>query len=295
MDEGRRQAYLAALGVDLYLARQSLPHAAPSWLAEWEAEARWEDDPTLAHDDGDAYSEAYLQESAAAVAPNAPASSATRPAIDALTARTAPANAAQRNAEPAVPVAPLTVPVLRNLKPEASGTTSVAPPKPQTMRVGLAVFEWPGQLRVLIEMADADAPSLSSREHRLWNEIALAMYGREQAYEAQSIPVFRFPPTPRMKSLETPDAVRDAVEGFLQARQARSTVALQVMFAGHGLAAAYTGSVGAQVQEPLQVDMGDAGTRLLLPSLSQLLEDACLKAPVWRALASALQRSGLRA
>lgn len=289
MDEARRQAYLAALGVDLYLARQPLPHAAPSWLGEWEAEARWEDDPTVARDEG------YVEfEAGEGVAP--PLTDSPRPAIEALAAKTALSAASQRAGESATPTpaAPLTVPVLRNLKPESPSSMAVQPKKPASLRVGLAVFEWPGQLRILIEMADADAPSLSSREHRLWNEIALALYGREQAYDAQTVPVFRFPPNPNMRNLETTEAVRDAVEGFLQARQSRSAVAVQMLFAGSGLAAAYTGERGAQLLEPRLVDMSGAGQRLLLPSFESLLEDSRLKAPAWRAMASVLGQAGIR-
>lgn len=286
MDEARRQAYLAALGVDLYLARQPLPHAAPSWLGEWELEARHEDDPTLAHDD------IHAEPSVAGDALSA--SDNPRSAIEALAAKTALSAADVRGAgsAPSVPAAPLTVPVLRNLKPESSDTTAAPPKKPAPLRVGLAVFEWPGQLRVLIEMADADAPSLSSREHRLWNEIALALYGREQAYDAQTVPVFRFPPSPGMRNMETPEAIRDGVEGFLQARQSRSAVAVQMLFAGSGLAAAYTGERGATLLEPRQVDM--AGARLLLPSFMSLMEDSRLKAPAWRAMALVLRQAGLR-
>jgi hypothetical protein len=300
MDEGRRQAYLAAMGVDLYLARLPLPHAAPSWLAEWEAEARWDDDPSLAHDEAvpDAYGDWVAESAAESAAPSGPVTNApvtdtirVRPVIDALTANTTLASAAQRGTEPATPpTVPLTVPVLRNLKTETAAPAT--PPKPRAMRVGLAVFEWPAQLRVLIEMADPDAPSLSSREHRLWNEIALAIYGREQAYEAHTVPVFRFPPNPKLRHLETPDAIRDAVDNLLQMRQSRNAVTLQLLFAGTGLAAAYAGE---PLSQPRLLEMAGVGKTLLLPSFDQLLEDSRLKAPVWQAVAKALQQAAMRA
>ncbi len=306
MDEGRRQAYLAAMGVDLYLARLPLPHAAPSWLAEWEAEARWEDDPSVAHDEAtpDAYGDWAGESATPGPEANVPVtdSARVRPTIDALTASTTLASAAQRGSETATPpAAPLTVPVLRNLKTETAAPST--PPKPRAMRVGLAVFEWPGQLRVLIEMADADAPSLSSREHRLWNEIALAIYGREQAYEAHTVPVFRFPPNPNLRHLETPEAIRDAVDNLLQMRQSRNAVTLQLLFAGTGLAAAYvtpnqepimTGERDVLLRQPRLLEVVGIGKTLLLPSFEQLLEDSRLKAPAWHALAMALRQAAIR-
>jgi hypothetical protein len=157
------------------------------------------------------------------------------------------------------------------------------------------VFEWPGQLRVLVEMNDADAPSLSAREHRLWHEIALALWGRDQAYSAQALPIFRFPPNAKMKQLETPEAIREAVESFLQARHARNPVALQLIFAGRGMAAAYLGQRGAVVQDACLVDIPGVTQSLLLPSMEQLLNDWQLKAPVWRAMAAACRQVGISA
>lgn len=259
MDEGRRQAYLAALGIELYVAREPLPHAAPSWFPEWEHEANGEAD----------------------VEPSPQHNPPTSPAM------TASGNSAAK------PGAELTVPVLRNLK--ASPETGIERPRhlpaDTSLRVGIAVFEWPGKMRVLIELSDADAPSLSAKEHRLWNEIALALWGREQAFTCETLPLFRFPPNARLRHLETPGAVREAVESFLQARQSRNPANVQLIWAGPGLAAAYAGERGAVVMQPRNVAMPGIAPTLLLPSLSQLLADWTLKPVAWKAVSACLQQA----
>lgn len=313
MDEGRRQAYLAALDVDLYVARQPLPHAAPSWFPEWEFEARRDDNPTLA--DADVCDPLTAEVGGTPAAPDVPwldenpqprvttdsvpvakrpANGAVASQVAALTRQTTTPSAAQTSVPPPIPEALLTVPVLRNLRPDTPVSTGVVAPTDTSLRLGLSLFEWPGQLRVLIEMSDPDAPSLSAREHRLWNEIALALWGREQAYNAQTLPLFRFPPNARLKQLETPEAVREAVESFLQVRQGRSPVSLQLVFAGNGLAAAYLGERGMSVLEPAQWTMTGVGPSLLLPSLTQLLDDWQLKASAWRAMAAGCRQIGVR-
>lgn len=300
MDEGRRQAYLAALGVDLYVARDPLPHAAPSWFfeweAEWECEARWEDDPTVLVEEAASTDQFVTAETAAPVR-----SSADKAAVAAAVNAVAQSkHVSSATAEPRaiqmLDPSTLTIPELRNLKPEPVAADNIRAPQVNTsLRTGMSVFEWPGQLRVLVEMNDADAPSLSAREHRLWHEIALALRGREQAYSAQTLPIFRFPPSAKMKQLETPEAIREAVESFLQARHARSPVTLQLVFAGRGLAAAYLGQRGAVVQDACLVDIPGVTQSLLLPSMEQLLNDWQLKAPVWRAMAAACRQVGISA
>lgn len=308
MDEGRRQAYLAALGIDLYVAREPLPYAAPSTLPEWEVEwaheARWEDDPTLLVEDVGPEDVSTPAENAATVRSPTPVStplSTDRAAVAAAVNAVAQSkHVSSANAEPrAIPVldpSTLTIPELRNLKPEPTAADKVrAPQVNNSLRIGLSVFEWPGRLRVLIEMTDADAPSLSAREHRLWHEIALALWGRDHAYSALTLPIFRFPPSAKLKQLETPEAIREAVESFLQARHARSPVALQLVFAGRGLAAAYLGQRGAVVQEACLVDVPGVTQSLLFPSIEQLLNDWQLKAPVWCAMAAACRQVGILA
>lgn len=289
MDEGRRQAYLAALGVDLYVAREPLPHAAPSWFPEWEVEARWEDDPTL-------YNEEQAPVSTIADEELAPPRTGDKAAVVAAVnavAQSKHVSSASVEPRPLSVLDPntLTIPELRNLKPASAESGAASTPRVETsLCVGLAVFEWPGQLRVLIEMNDAYAPSLSAREHRFWHEIALALWGRDQAYSAQSLPLFRFPPSAKLKHLETPDAVREAVESFLQARNVRSPVSVQLIFAGRGLAAAYLGEKGACVREPCLVNLSGVAQSLLLPSLEQLMDNWQLKPTAWRAMAAACRQ-----
>lgn len=300
MDERRRQTYLAALGVDLYVAREPLPHAAPSWFfeweAEWEREARWEDDPTVLVEEVGP-TDVFVPAETASTLRSPADKAAVAAAVNAVAqSKHVSAAAAEPRAIPVLDPSTLTIPELRNLKPAPVAADSVrAPQVNSSLRIGLSVFEWPGRLRVLIEMSDADAPSLSAREHRLWHEIALALWGRDLAYSAQTLPVFRFPPSAKLTHLETPEAVREAVESFLQARHARSPVGLQLVFAGRALAAAYLGQRGAVVQDACLVDVPGVTQSLLLPSMEQLLNDWQLKAPVWRAMAAACRQVGISA
>lgn len=329
MLEGRRQAYLSALGIKLYVARAPLPHAAPSWFPEWVDEAQQdvvpEDEPTASPSPGSGHtppptagvmSVAVMSDEQAYFAGDFPAGPPPGPTTYVPTGGRDPVSAAhlanaarnalggkangklasprETNAEQPRVVPPLfddpsrPIPTLRNLKdPLVPADAARANKAPDELRIALATFEWTGYLRVLIEMQDPDAPSLSAREHRLWGEIALALWGREKAYQSQALPLFRFPPNRQLKHLQAPQPMREAVEGFLQARQTRSPVVTTVLFAGPGLAAAYTGELGAVLSQPLPVLPPDAGsTLLLLPSLQQLLGDWRLKPVVWSALSA---------
>lgn len=293
MDEARRQTYLTALGVDLYQARQPLPYAAPSVFPEWEAEAQWLEETNLPAEDGHELGVAALSPGlTASPAGNVAASVAS---LVGETSATKPREAGVSSGGGGEPfsgvAADLPVPVLRNLRPMVAPSPAAESVSASRMRIGLTVIEWPGKLRVLLDMSDPDAPSLSAREHRLWSEISLALWGREQAYSGQSVPVFRFPPTAKLKHLENPVAIRDAVDGFLLARQGRMTVPMHVMFAGDGLVQAYLAN--AQGELTGNVTLAGVGEMLLLPSLSRILADGRLKPGVWSALAAACLRVGV--
>ncbi len=186
----------------------------------------------------------------------------------------------------------LPIPTLRNLRPEPMDTVEIATPADTGLRACLATYEWPGELRVIIEMEDPDAPSLSAREHALWSDIALALAGRERAASVQGLRLFRFPPDRKLTRLQTPQAVREAVEGFLAAHQGRMAASAQLVFAGPALTRAFTGTdpeaPGAPpdaclLRAPLHFTFAERAM-VLLPSLRQLLTDWTLKPVVWEAL-----------
>lgn len=169
VDEGRRQAYLAALGIPLWSARMALPGALPAepldfvpWLADTAgAPAGGDREPGP---DAGLVREPPGGDRVAAPAGQAPAAAAAPV--------TPPAAAPGREAGPAR--RPVTLPA-----PEAAAQAAayVAPPDPaadmKAPRLGCRAWALAPGLSALIDQGDA--PDLSGAEHRLLANIALAL------------------------------------------------------------------------------------------------------------------------
>lgn len=258
LPEVRRRAYLDAMGVGLYAARKPLVNALDSWL------------PPLDVGPGDVAD--VLQAEGASggqVAATASRAVDTPPVV----VRSADPEAVAMARVASQPSAP----VPKEASRQVSGQVSVlvantALPLEATGSEGLdirfpvavAVFEWHGRYRVLAQLRDGEAPSFDSREHPLWNDLALALSpGVAPAFE--SLPLFRFPPGRHHRQLATPVHLADALQGLLQSRQGRMPVPAVLVFAD------------ASVRECLNV--GDDA--VLLPSLREMLEDWTLKRSAW--------------
>lgn len=258
LPEARRRAYLDAIGVGLYAARKPLVNALDSWL------------PPLDVGPGDAAD--MLQAEGASggqVAATASRVLDTPPVVVRSADPEAVAMARVANQPPAVAAKEASNPVSRQV---SALVANAALPLGAVGQEGLeirfpvavAVFEWHGRYRVLAQLRDGDAPSFDSREHPLWNDLALALSpGGTPAFE--SLPLFRFPPGRHHRQLATPAHLADALQGLLQSRQGRMPVPAVLVFAD------------AAVRECLNA--GD--DTVLLPSLREMLEDWTLKRTAW--------------
>jgi hypothetical protein len=249
LPEARRRAYLDAIGIGLYAARKPLANALASWLP--------------------AMPERTEEPSASGGVLLAAHDTAPSPATDRALA---PAEA-RRDAPSRVLDAPAVVvrqapSVPAGLPLQAAGVQG----SDLRFPVAVAVFEWTGRYRVLVQLRDGDAPSLDSREHPLWNDLALALSpGGAPAFG--SLPLFRFPPGRHHRHLATPEHLADALHSLMQSRQSRVPVPAVLVFA----------------DAPVRACLGGSGDIVLLPSLREMLEDWTLKRPAW-----ALMRAVIR-
>jgi hypothetical protein len=258
LPEARRRAYLDAIGVGLYAARKPLVNALDSWL------------PPLEVDPGDAV-EALQRDGAADGHATAPAARVLdTPPVVVRSADPATVGVARVANQPSAQVSKAASSQVS--KQVSALVANTALPLGATGSEGLdirfpvavAVFEWQGRYRVLAQLRDGDAPSFDSREHPLWNDLALALSpGVAPAFE--SLPLFRFPPGRHHRQLATPVHLADALQGLLQSRQGRMPVSAVLVFAD------------AAVRDCLHV--GD--DTVLLPSLREMLEDWTLKRSAW--------------
>lgn len=151
--EGRRQAYLAALGIPLWSARQELPGALPAAPLDFEPYV----DGETAESPAAAIADEVPSAPVAASAPPAPAAPSAPPA---KTAVQAPKPASQPAPEPEA--AP----------PRRAASTDVP-------RLACRVVALAPQWSAVIDLGDA--PDLSALEHRLLGNIAQALGGDPSA------------------------------------------------------------------------------------------------------------------
>ncbi|MES2917595.1 MAG: hypothetical protein V4729_03140 [Pseudomonadota bacterium] len=246
-DEGRRQAYLAALGIPLWSTRVDLPGALPAAHLEF-VPFVVDAEPGLA------------DASAAGVRPAAAASGAGNIAV-AATADAAPAPAGT----PVPPVAPVrqvsaAAPRVQESAPAAS--PRVAPPQdPRLPRLACRV--WALAPGLCAAVALDDAPDLSAAEHRLLAAIAQALDAPE-------------PPQALGNLLRWPLNRNPALDHGPEAMQAWLAHALRLP-AGRCVA------FGRALADHLQAALPDRHL-VIAPSLGELLADPAAKRQLWQDL-----------
>ncbi len=265
LPEAKRRAYLDAMGVELYAARRPVTNAAESWwpLPEGEAKLGAAPVPTPPLPPGPPPS------------PPSPSGSpgvSTKRALDApaivKTAVDAPLRPSATNTNVGKPAADVSLDLAPGrLMPVTGGASGAALRFP----VAVSVFEWPGRCRVLAQLRDGEAPSLDSREHALWNDLAQALAGREPP-GFSSLPLFRFPPGRHHRQLATAEHLCDALRSLLQSRQSRVPVPHVLLYA----------------DAVLRDCLGDADGVMLLPSLKEMLGDWTLKRVAWLSMRTAI-------
>lgn len=208
VDEGRRQAYLAALGIPLWSARVALPGALPSAPLDF-----------VPH---------------VAAAPDLAPDVATAP--DPAVAEAAPARASLPPAPAAAPRA--------GLEPRPAAPAAGSPPAPRTAaadaaapRLGCRAFSLAPGLAAVVDLGDA--PDLAAAEYRLLDNIARALDAPE--LPAPRGEVLRWPLNRNPKLDHGPEAMRTWLGHVLRLPPGRCVVFGDVL-AAH-VAAALPGTV----------------------------------------------------
>jgi hypothetical protein len=253
MEEGRRQAYLAALGIPVWSARADLPGAMADIGIEY---VPFTDDAL------------EPEESSAAFAPEPPpAPHEVREAVPPQVAQlrvtsTVPASAPQPSVAPPVSAPAATVAAARTPAPQAPATAGPG--------VEFPVFQFwfkalPQGWQLLIAMGDL--PDLSGREHALLAQIEQVLGG-----EGQQAPLaFRWPLNNNPAIPRDAQAARESVGAFLgRQRRAGERVLL----------------LGQDLQPYVQAALGDS--LVVADRLDQLLAEPLRKRALWQALAGQL-------
>lgn len=181
-DEGRRQAYLAALGIPLWSSRHDLPGARPSAGLEYAA---------------------FVDLSAPPVA-TAPEPEPVREAPAAAYSQPPPRQQTVREPPPAVTTA--------TPAPPARTAATINPAFPRfSCRVELLAPGWLGVIAL------DDVPDLSAQEYRLLGNLVQALGGDGAAESAREH--FRFPVSPNPAIPRDAAAAREALAAFLGRRR----------------------------------------------------------------------------
>lgn len=256
VDEGRRQAYLAALGIPLWGARVELPGALPGeplgfvpWIVGTdEADASPRESSLVA---------APARSEPAGPVPAAPAAGPSVPDAPMATRASAP-GPGSADADPVAPrrQAPA-------VSPAAPAAASIADPAADTRAPRLGCRAWslaPG-LSALIDQGDA--PDLSAVEHRLLANIALALEAPEPPGALGNL--LRWPLNANPRLDHGPTAMQAWLAHALRLPAGRCLV-FGAALAGHVRAA----------RPDLEL--------IAVPALAELLAEADAKRRFWRAL-----------
>ena len=254
MEEGRRQAYLAALGIPVWSARADLPGAMADIGIEYVPFIDDTPEPV---------------ESSAAFAPEPP------PARHEVR-ESAPPHVVQANKAPGAPAAsapqPSVAPPVSAPAATVAAARTPAPQAPATAGPGVEfpVFQFwfkalPQGWQLLIAMGDL--PDLSGREHALLAQIEQVLGG-----EGQQAPLaFRWPLNNNPAIPRDAQAARESVGAFLgRQRRAGERVLL----------------LGQDLQPYVQAALGDS--LVVADRLDQLLAEPLRKRALWQALAGRL-------
>lgn len=275
MQEAQRLAYLNALGITQYVPLAPIagapllpvlqevddPGYAPEDLLVQEAMSRYADEsmPVSA--------EETVAEKAATVPQ--PAASEITVAVEITAAREIPAASE-------IPVLDLS-----KVKPERTPVT--APAKPAaSLRFALAVVTIPQRLRLIVELAQPDAPGFSAQEHRLVSDLLLALDAKTELNDSAT-KLFRWPLVNNPRIAADASATRDALFAFLASAQEAQAVPATAFIGTRAVRCLHQEDPGAIFQ------LADISGRCLVShSLKDIQQDWRLKPALWVHLFSLL-------
>ena len=204
--EGERLAYLQALGITQYVPLRPLPGVPQLAEPAWEVELPGDVQPDVA-------AEALAEMPPALVPPKVP--------VPPKVMETTPAPVEKTEPAPAPVVADSDIPQLDLSKVKLDDAPRrVVSEKPVPLqRFTLAVLALPGQLRLLVQLSQPDAPGFSAVEFRLLSDLLLAL-GIKQDIADFQVNLFRWPLVNNPRIAGDVSAARDGLLAFLEGAMA---------------------------------------------------------------------------
>ncbi|HVL01087.1 MAG TPA: hypothetical protein VM553_14805 [Dongiaceae bacterium] len=294
MQETQRLAYLNALGITQYVPLAPIAGAPVLPVlqeADWAADIasdRVEEAATQAIADYAAVDD-RVSVAAPINAAESTTSFAQEPSFQTILTQAISTQtpSSPQSATPTQPAATTDIPVLDLSKVKPESVAKAAPPKAAAtaLRFALAVVTLPQRLRLIVELAQPDAPGFSAREHRIISDLLLALDPGFELHDSAT-KLFRWPLVNNPRIAADAGAARDALFAFLAGAQDAVVVPATV----------FLGS--AAVQHCVQnVTQGESfqladipGDCLATHSLRELDQDWRLKPVVWAHLLALLPK-----
>lgn len=282
--EGERLAYLQALGITQYVPLRPIAGAVSLPSPAWEVPAAEAVQPQPFLREDAAVSAAPRENLRANV--SEPSADTVAQAVSAAVQRTHPDSPAmpEHSPEPA-PGNTTDIPQLdlSKLKPVEEKKQPVTPKAAALQRFTLAVITLPQRARLLVELAQPDAPGLSGVEFRLLSDLLLALNCQQEIGDSNT-KLFRWPLVNNPRIAADVSAARDGLLAFLAAAQSEQPLG-KVLFLG---AAPLVCFPHQQVGEVFSLPELEGAACLFTHSLAALQKDWTLKPIVWRQLQSFL-------
>ncbi|HEX4940834.1 MAG TPA: hypothetical protein VFX11_19325 [Candidatus Kapabacteria bacterium] len=170
---------------------------------------------------------------------------------------------------------------LSKVKPEPAPVT--APAKPAAgLRFALAVVTLPQRLRLIVELAQPDAPGFSAQEHRLVSDLLLALDAKTELNDSAT-KLFRWPLVNNPRIAADASATRDALFAFLAGAQEAQAVPAIAFIGTRAVRSLHSAEPGSLFELP-----GISGRCLVTHSLKDIQQDWRLKPALWSHLHSLL-------
>ncbi len=268
MVESRRLAYLDALGIPQFVARENI-EGAPTL-------------PELADDQIWALQDEPLERAQPVEVVPSPAVEEAQPSREPEISEPIQADSnadvplQQNSVPPQLDVSKLGLDQER-VKPVA-GTPAAGKPVQSVERFSLAIVTVPEQFRFIVQLGVADAPGLSAAEYRMLSDILQAL-GYPNWLNQNAAQSFQWPIVNNPRIAKDRTAARDGLVGFFSSAP---TLAKNVFLGVSAASILYQGELDplAKPMEPVQLD-GLPGQSLILPSFLQM-QDWQLKPRAWQ-------------
>lgn len=265
MQEAQRIAYLEALGITQYVALQ--PVAGAMQLPELD----WPEVESPEPSEG-------LQSSEAASGPDPVRELQTsKPAV--TRARiTEPETTPLETADQGIPQLDL---AKLGLQPESRPASDVSAKQTALGAFSCLVLAPDSRFRLLLELSAADAPGVSSLEHRMLSDLLFAV-GVKEIPDQQGSRLYRWPVINNPRMAADPVAALDAISAFLTASETLS----HTLVLGGQVARALGLAQGMEVQTLESLP----GYFLAVPGFDALQADWRLKAQAWPQISAFLSQ-----